>query len=249
MNILILEDEPKAAAELRRIVHTLRPTWTIGNCIASVAEAILWLRTAPTPDLIFSDIQLADGTSFEIFKSIPLQCPVIFCTAHDAYAIRAFEANGIDYILKPVSPARVEQAIERIGKLGVFLQTLHSIPARSPAPQTTSGRTLLVHQRDKIIPVPYSDIAYFYYNGALVSATLANGTAYALTCALDDLETETDPAQFFRANRQFIINAAYVADIQHGTARKLVVHMTTPAPRDIVVSKARSTAFLRWIAR
>jgi len=246
MKVLIIEDERKAAAELRSMILSLRPHWIIADILPSAAEAIEWLTENRSPGLIFSDIQLADTVSFRIFETVQTDCPIIFCTAYDEYAVQAFETNGIDYLLKPVDINRLERALSKLELL-----------QRSDAPASITRlisqlsaphkKTILVHLKEKIIPVPYTDIAYFYYAQGVVTIRLQNGASYHVSQGIDEIEAGADPYLFYRANRQFLVNRNSIRTIEKFFARKLVVMLTIETPETLVVSKAKASDFLTWI--
>jgi DNA-binding LytR/AlgR family response regulator len=254
MNVLIIEDEIKTARELKKLVEELRDDITVVDILPSVKAGINWFATHPTPDLVFSDIQLADGLSFDIYKAIPVHTPVIFCTAFDEYAIRAFEANGIDYLLKPVDENRLQQALDKYEKLkGVFAtekndyeKKLENLLARFT---NNYKSTLLIHFQEKIIPVKTADISFIHYANGIVSIYLANHQKHVTPSTLDELEDTLHPDQFFRANRQFIINRQAIVNVEHYFSRRLVVRLAFAPPENIIVSKVKSTEFLQWMER
>lgn len=253
MRVLIIEDERKAAQELKTLTLRLRPDWHVVGILASAAGAIDWLRDNKAPDLIFSDIQLADAVCFHIFESVPVKCPIIFCTAYDEYAIQAFETNGIDYVLKPIDKGRLEQSLKKLDDLRAALRP----PAGGPdyadigrwldrmAPMRE--RTILVHHKDRIIPVNHANIAFFYYGEGTVTVRLLDGNSYSMNQGIDEVEQTADPRLFYRANRQFLINRHAIRDIQRFFARKLVVKMSGDTPEPVIVSKAKASDFLRWL--
>jgi two-component system, LytTR family, response regulator LytT len=254
MNVLIIEDEIKTARELKRLIEQLRDDITVVDMLPSVKAGMQWFGAHPSPDLIFSDIQLADGLSFDIYKNIAVHTPVIFCTAFDEYAIRAFEANGIDYLLKPIDENRLQQALDKYEKLkGAFAvekkayeKRLDSLLARFT---NQYKHTLLVHFQDKIIPVKTEEIHFIHYSNGIVSVYTAHQQKYVLTSTLDDLEAMLNPEQFFRANRQFIINRNAIVNVEHYFSRRLVVRLAVVTPEHIIVSKVKSSDFLQWIER
>jgi DNA-binding LytR/AlgR family response regulator len=252
MRVLIIEDERKAAQELKSLVLGLRPGWIVVDILSSAAEAIEWFSENRQPDLVFADIQLADAVCFHIFETVPVRCPIIFCTAYDEYAIKAFQTTGIDYLLKPVDTVRLEQSLQKLDSLRAAFHTgghpaypdiARLMERIAPVP----GRTLLVHHKDRIIPVLHTDIAFFYYNQGAVTIRLLNGPAYAVGLGIDEVERTTDPRLFYRANRQFLINRRAIRDIERFFARKLVVKMTGETPEPVIVSKAKASDFLCWL--
>jgi len=253
MNVLIIEDEIKTARELKKLVEELREDITVSDILASVKAAIAWLESHPEPDLIFSDIQLADGLSFDIYKNTHIHTPVIFCTAFDEYAIRAFEANGIDYLLKPVDENRLQQALDKYEKLKAtfsiekndYEKKLENLLAQFTHSYKS---TLLIHFQEKIIPVKTSDISFIHYNNGIVSVYLHH-QKYVVPSTLDELETQLHPDVFFRANRQFIINRNAIVNVEHYFSRRLIVQLGVTTPENIIVSKVKAAEFLQWMEK
>jgi len=252
MNVLIIEDEIKTARELKNLVEQLRHDITVVDTLPSVKESIQWFMSHNAPDLVFSDIQLADGLSFDIFKNTPVHTPVIFCTAFDEYAIRAFEANGIDYLLKPVDENRLMQALDKYEKLKDVFSTEKSDYEKKLENLLTQfsnnyKTTLLIHFQEKIIPVRTADIAFIHYSNGIAAIYTSNNQKYIMTSTLDELEAMLQPDLFFRANRQFIINRGAIVNIEHYFSRRLVVRLNIPSPENIIISKVRSVEFLQWM--
>jgi DNA-binding LytR/AlgR family response regulator len=252
MNVLIIEDEIKTARELRSLVVALRHDITVLDILPTIKDSIQWLATHPAPDLVFSDIQLADGLSFDIFKNTPINTPVIFCTAFDEYAIRAFETNGIDYLLKPIDENRLQQALEKYDNLKDAFSTektsyekkLENLLSQFSGNYKT---TLLIHFQEKIIPVKTADIAFIHYTNGITSIHTHTNQKYVMPSTLDELEAMLQPDLFFRANRQFIINRQAIVNIEHYFSRRLVVRLAITTPENIIISKVRSAEMLQWL--
>jgi DNA-binding LytR/AlgR family response regulator len=258
MKVLIIEDERKAANELKSLVLSLRPGWDILDIIPSVGEAVEWLRENKMPDLIFSDIQLADAVCFQIFETIKVDCPIIFCTAYDEYAIKAFETSSIDYLLKPVDKFKLERSLIKLDNLRSMFSQHTGNPPGIPYSDLgkligqlspTTNRTILVHHKEKIIPVKYSDVAFFYYGQGVVMIRLNSGATHHISQTIDEIEAGADANLFYRANRQFIINRNAIRNIEKFFARKLVVKMSTDTPETLLVSKAKAADFLNWLEK
>lgn len=250
MTILIIEDEIKAARELERILYELDDTLKICAIIDSIEAGKQWFEEHESPDLIFSDIQLADGLCFDLFSQIGIKSPVIFCTAFDEYLMNAFDTNAISYLLKPVTKEKVEKALIKYAKFKEGFQKKSSVEQISDllkGLKLSYKTTLLVHQKEKIIPVQVKDIAFFYLDTPVVSITTLNNQKYALSSNLDDLEKSLDPAHFYRANRQFIINRKAIDNVERFFARKLVAQLSVKSPEQIIVSKAKASDFLKWL--
>lgn len=252
MKILIIEDERKAAQELKNILISLSPDYRIMDSLESVEDGVAWFASNTQPDLIFSDIQLADGLSFEIFRNLKTLPPIIFCTAFDEYALAAFEVNGIQYILKPITASKVQQSIERYLALrGSFINGTSNYPVDLQklidSVRPSYKTTILVDFKEKIIPVRVDDVQFFFADRGVITISLANGQNYFLNDTLEDFEKSLDPSQFFRANRQFIVKRTAIKDIERYFARKLILKLKVPAPQEIVVSKVRASALLEWL--
>jgi len=256
MNVLIIEDERKAALELQSLVLQIRPQWEIAAIIPSAADAIEWFHTVEKdnmPGLIFTDIQLADAVCFDIFEKIRISCPVIFCTAYDEYAIKSFETNSIDYLLKPVDKQKLERALAKLDNLKNLFATQHTMNLypdlgkliRELLP--AQNKSILIHQKEKIIPVLYADIAYFHYDEGIITIKLINGLSYHVSQGIDEIGSAADAGLFYRANRQFLINRHAIHSVEKFFARKLVIKMKTDTPEILVVSKARAGDFLTWL--
>jgi len=254
MRALIIEDEPKVSKELKNIILNLRPDISVLSTLESVEDTVAWLQHHEAPDIIFSDIQLSDGLSFDIFKKVTIHTPVIFCTAFDEYAIRAFETNGIDYLLKPIDENRLQQALDKYDTLKDAFSTektsyekkLENLLSQFPGNYKT---TLLIHFQEKIIPVKTADIAFIHYTNGVTSIYTHANQKFVLPSTLDELEGMLQPDQFFRANRQFIINRQAIVNIEHYFSRRLVVRLNISTPENIIISKVRSAELLQWIER
>ena len=248
MNVLIIEDELKAAKELEKIILSLEDVSI--RIIDSVEESLNYLSNDPPIDLIFSDIQLADGICFDIYKSIDIKSPIIFCTAFDEYMMEAFETNAVSYILKPVSIDKVDAALQKFRQMKkVFEPTEVSrvIEALSGQLKYPYKTALLVNQREKIIPVEVKQMAFLYLEEINVKITMLNGQEYFVTFSLDKLEKMLDPEMFYRANRQFLISRQAITNVERFFSRKLVAQLHVPTPENVVVSKAKASDFLRWL--
>ncbi len=254
MNVLIIEDEIKTAKEFKRLILGLDDTITVVDLLPSVKSAIQWFSTHPSPDLIFSDIQLADGLSFDIYTKVSVKAPVIFCTAFDEYAIRAFQVNSIDYLLKPIDENMLQQSLEKYKDLKTFFDTQptnYNARIASLAGQLNNSykRTLLVYVREKIIPIKTADLAYIHSANGSVNLVTGQDHKYAAQYTMEELESVLEPQQFFRANRQFIINRDVIQDVEQYFNRRLILKINCPTPEKIIISKLKSAEFLQWMER
>jgi two-component system, LytTR family, response regulator LytT len=250
MNVLIIEDESRSAKELAGIINKIDPTLNILAVLVSVEQSINWLSSNPQPDLIFSDIQLADGLSFEIYKTIKIRCPIIFCTAFDEYLMEAFDTNAISYLLKPISKDKVEKAIDKLKllqKTNTEYTQIIEIETLLKNLKSAYKSTLLVSSKEKIIPLQVKDIAYLCLDATLLQVCTMKNQKYFLTSSLDEMEKIIDPELFFRANRQFLINRNSISNVERFFSRKLVIKLTMDTPETIMISKVKSVEFLRWL--
>jgi two-component system, LytTR family, response regulator LytT len=250
MNVVIIEDEQYTAEDLEENLKKSIPDITIQAILMSVKEATIYLKNNAHPDLIFSDIQLGDGLSFEIFKNIKTTTPVIFITAFDEYALKAFESNGIDYILKPFNSKTIADTLNKFKtltsnksednkteKLLTYLQAYEKKPY-----------TILVYQKDKIIPLHGTDIALFYIKNDFVKVICFNGNQFTNSSTLEELEKNMG-TDFFRANRQYIVNRNAIKDVSQYFARKLSINLKIDYKEKVIVSKEKGSAFLSWLSQ
>lgn len=250
MKAVIIEDETAAARNLRAILEEVAPEIEVPAILDSIRQSLSWFATHPMPDLLFMDIHLADGESFHIFQEIEIEVPVIFTTAYDEYALKAFQVNSIDYLLKPIKPEDVAFALnkfkritqsEREQYISRMLNTL-----TTPSPFT---KTLLVSYKDKIIPVACESVAFFYSKNEKVSVRMLNGTAYPVDKTLNTLMESLDPMQFYRANRQFIIARHAIRELTVWSGNRLAVALSIHTEEQVLISKERVTDFKRWLTQ
>ncbi|HEY4337449.1 MAG TPA: LytTR family DNA-binding domain-containing protein [Puia sp.] len=235
MNIVIIEDEPLTAKDLAACILAAEPGVEIVASLASVGEANAWFRRNEMPDLIFSDIQLGDGKSFAVFEKLMQLVPVIFCTAHDDYALEAFRAAGIDYILKPFTEKTVGAAIAK------FKALKGAKAAASPV------GSILVYYKDRILPIKLGEIALFYLEKELVRLVGFDGKVYLVNKSLEELEGLAG-AGFYRVNRQFLVGRAAIKEVSQYFGRKLLLNMNIPFEEKITVGRLKVPAFLDWLA-
>lgn len=246
MKIVIIEDEPKTAKNLEKILNSIDSKFKIVEIIDSVEMGLEYFDESGFPDLIFSDIQIADGLSFEIFSIKSPTCPIIFCTAFDQYALQAFRVNGIEYLLKPFSQADVQRALQKYQNLTQNFTKKSSFQALLQELQKPKKQNILINYREKIIPLNLNSIPFFY---SINHQTIIyfEGKEQTINYSLDELENILDGNEFYRANRQFIVNRIFIKEIEHYFARKLMILLTQKSPENIVVSKAKASDFLRWM--
>lgn len=254
MRILIIEDEDLAADRLKKLLLEIEPTAEISGPVDTVSGAIEHLKLKTDYDLIFLDIQLADGRSFHIFNETDPGVPVIFTTAFDEYALQAFELNSIDYLLKPVNRAKLKAALEKYSRVRSLyngtnpnqqlMEILRNINKKAD-PQYR--QKFLINQGDSMIPVKSIEIACFYAEEKVVFMLTKENKRHLIPNTLDELETSLDPKQFFRVNRQFIISGDCIKKIHTYFNYKLKVNMLPNPGIEIIVSRSRSAQFKNWM--
>jgi len=250
MNIVIIEDELKAAKSLADLITALRPSYKIIAQLQSIESAVAYFSGNKEPDLVFLDIELADGQSFEIFKTITLRCPIIFCTAYGQYAMEAIKANGIDYVLKPFSRQDILNALEKVEGFKNFFQQ-ESVPdwnaLMSKIRVDDGKKSFLVFKNNKYTTVQTDAIAFFYIKEDATTLVTFQQQEYTIAQSLDQLAAVLSPKQFFRVNRQYLINFAAVKEVEHYFARKLFVRLVIPSPDKLLIGKEKTSAFLGWL--
>ena len=254
MNVLLIEDEWAAAHHMETILQAADLPVRIVAVLETVTDAVNWLRTHPTPDLAFVDIQLADGSSFDIFEQVATTFPIVFTTAYDEYAIRAFRVNSIDYLLKPIDEAAVRGSLQKYHQWHEPARwsssTLQKLLADLHSPLASAYKSsFLVHYRDRLLPVEARTFAYFYSKNRIVHAVTYDAKTYILEYTLEELEKQLNPSDFYRANRQHIVARKAVVDIAFYFNGRLLLNLTPPAPDRVVVSKARASEFKAWMSQ
>ncbi len=246
----IIEDEKLNADRLIRLLKEIRPEIQITAVIESIADTVNWLNNNPQPDVLLMDVRLCDGISFEIFEQIDIHCPVIFTTAYDEYAVRAFKYNSIDYLLKPVEPEELKAAIEKMEshQLPFNLSALDGL-TNFLSPKEYRTRFLLPY-RDGYKSLLVSEIAFLYTENRITYAQLRNeNQTVVLGQTLEELEQQLDPKQFFRANRQYIIHIDVIQHIFNHFNGKLKVELKRFPTTEILVSREKASAFKQWLDR
>lgn len=251
MKIVIIEDEKLTAEDLADVIVKLQPDVQLVATLGSVKEGLEYFKNNPAPDLIFSDIQLGDGLSFDIFKAINITAPIVFCTAYNEYALNAFRTTGIDYILKPVTALAVAQALNKYHTLRkefaaepVSYDTIFELFAHKKPQITTS---ILVNYKDRIIPVKTEQIALFYIQFEETNLLTFDGKNYVINKKMEELERSCGE-EFFRVNRQVLLNRKAVKDAAHFFSRKMVINLNIVFKETITISKEKTTPFLEWLA-
>ncbi len=249
MKVVIIEDEAPAARRLTGLIQECKPLAKIVAHFDSVETAVDWLQNNPAPDLAFMDIQLADGLSFDIFEATPVKCPVIFTTAYDEYAIKAFKVNSIDYLLKPIDKAELDNAFAKYDTLAQKPQN-DTIDIgeliKVFRPDTYKSR-FLVKQGQRLIPVGVDDIAYFYAEDKLVFMLTHAGNKYIVDYTVEQLESKLNPEKFFRTNRKVITSLDAVKDVHISFNGKLKIYLKPDLSEELFVSRERAPEFKNWL--
>lgn len=252
MNVLIIEDEIKTAKSLAQIITSVRPDAKIVATIQSVEKAVSFLTEGPQPDLIFMDIQLSDGLCFQIFELVKVIPPVIFCTAYDNYAIEAFKANGIDYLLKPFKKEHIESALEKLSNLKTYFSSekqlvpdLEMLLKKLGEPD--GKKSFLVFRQNKYVTVKTENVAFFYIHNETTSIMTFDQQQYAISQPLEEVQSIVPAAQFYRLNRQYLVNFDAIKEVEHYFARKLFVKLTIPTPEKLLIGKEKVSSFLTWL--
>ncbi|MBD2755124.1 LytR/AlgR family response regulator transcription factor [Spirosoma validum] len=275
MTILIIEDEEPTARKLQRLLADVMPTAHVVGMTVSVEESVDWLRTNPRPDLIFMDIELADGQSFDIFNRVAVASPVVFTTAYDDFAIKAFKVNSIDYLLKPVKEADLRQALDKLqqlknvladsaptnvtaleASLSNLLQQLQqaapatttpAIPALRPLPHATFRDRFLIKQGQRLFSVSTEEVAYFFSRNKLSFLKTRDEHEWLVDYTMDELSQMLDPRRFFRLNRQVIAELRAVDKVHLYFNGKLKINLRPAFEEEVVVSREKAGELKGWL--
>lgn len=245
--ILIVEDEKPNADRLIRLIKTIRPKALVIAVLDSITDSIEWLTQNENPDVVLMDVRLSDGLSFEIFEKIKIDCPIIFTTAYDEYAVKAFKYNSIDYLLKPVEQEELEAAFKKMETKPDLAhnESIYGL-LNYLQPKEFRSRFLLPY-RDGYKSVLVRDVVFFYSELKITRARLYNGVDEILPQTMEELEHQLDPKQFFRANRQYIIHIDGVERIHNYFNGKLKVEMNGNPNAEIIVSREKSNVLKSWM--
>jgi len=251
MKVLIIEDEAPAFRRLQKVLEEVKPSIEILEVIDSVSDSIKWLQNHSMPELIFMDIQLSDGLSFEIFEEVKITTPVIFTTAFDEYMLRAFKVSSIDYLLKPIKKEELEKSLNKYEELKKSFGTpelpdLNELISKIKLDEKKYKCRFLVKQGDRLTSITTKDIAFFYTNNGLVYIKTHGGRNHMIDYTLDELEQQLEPDKFYRANRQFIINFPSIKTVHKWYKGKLKLETYLPTDSEITVSAEKASAFKEW---
>jgi DNA-binding LytR/AlgR family response regulator len=274
MTVLLLEDEYPAAERLQRLLRQAEPAAEVLAVLDTVAGALAWLAAHPAPDLILADIQLADGLSLEIWEQVVVPSPVVFTTAFDAYAIRAFQANSVAYLLKPVKLPELQAALAKLrqwpinelkikneelkieldsaekifnSSFLIFNSPIERLLDALPRPGRPYKTRFLVRQGEQLLPLPVTEVAWFLSRNETTTLVATDGRRFVVDYTLEQLEGLLDPAQFFRLNRQVLAQLPAVQRLHPHFNGKLLVELHPAAPEEVLVSREKSSAVKAWL--
>jgi DNA-binding LytR/AlgR family response regulator len=256
MKYLIIEDEVPAQRLIEGLLRELRPGWEAAACLDSVESAVNWLNSHPHPDVIFMDIQLSDGLSFDILEQVEIESMIIFTTAYDEYAIRAFSVNSIDYLLKPIKKSELVKALEAYdrytkkmvssrNKIMDAAELANAVKEAKPRCRTR----FLVSRGEVFFPLAVEATAYIFSRHRITSAVTFEGKRHVIDFTLDRLQEQLDPEMFFRVSRQFIVNIEAVAKVHTFFNGKLVLETSPGYDEKIMISREKARQFKLWLDR
>lgn len=250
MKVVIVEDERLAAEKLAGLLVQTEPEIQIVKVLESVEESVNWFATHDAPDLVFMDIQLEDGISFEIFEAIKITAPVIFTTAFDQYAIRAFKVNSVDYLLKPISKDELNAAFSKFKALHLGEDLLEEKVSRVIEQLTRRYKSrFLIRVGTRFQSVPVSKICSFFVEERCTFLQTREGKRYDLDYSLDQLKTMIDPEQFFRVSRNFLVNINCIEEIISYSVTRLKLKLENCPDEGVIVSRDKVSEFKRWMDR
>lgn len=248
MTVLIIEDEPRAANQLQKLLANCNFSYTLTAILDSIEESVKWFNANPMPSLCFMDIQLADGLCFEIFKKVQVQCPIIFLTAFDQYAIKAFKVNSIDYLLKPVQKEVLEAALQKFNqqKASTLLNSALVDKLLTDLQTPKYRDTILVQSGSNLLPLPITEILYFNSEDSLTLA-VTHQKKYIVQDTLEQLVPTLNPALFFQINRGKIIAKNAITLVQKYFNQRLLVNLKIKTDLACIVSRPRVSQFKAWL--
>ena len=254
MNVIIIEDESLIAKNMQRLLHEIDSGIKVLAVLDSVAASVKWLNANAHPDLLFCDIQLSDGISFDIFSQVKIDKPVIFTTAYNDYAIRAFKVNSVDYLLKPIDKEYLQTALQKFkkhyqsGPIGGVTEQLKELmqTLANPAEKKYKER-FLAHYKSGIVPLPESKVAYFFKDTIIYLVTTDNEKLVTDYSTIDEIEEVVNPKKFFRSNRQSIIQIDQVETYKKHDTGKIEVHLKCDKSLHIDVSREKANDFVNWL--
>lgn len=245
LKVLIVEDEPMAQANLSRTLQKYYPDLEIVGMTSSVSGTVEWLKEH-SADVIFMDVELSDGDCFSIFRQINVDAKIVMTTAYDSYAVKAFEVNSVDYLLKPIEKEDLDRAVQRC-RNSAGVTDMSSLLSTISGTQHEYRKKFMVRLNDKILPVPVNDIAYFLSEDKITWMFTSDGSKYVMDQSLDILSSQLSPSRFFRISRGCIIASSAVQSIIKLQGGRLKINAVPRSGPEILVSRSRSEDFLQWL--
>lgn len=247
---LLVEDEIAAANRLTKMLRDVEPEIQILGVCDSIESTVKWLETNPQPELIFLDIHLADGSSFKIFEQVSVKCPIIFTTAYDQYALKAFKVNSIDYLLKPIKREELAFSIKKYRESQpVPLDFLSLISEIKKQKEPQYQQRFVVQYADKLKSIDTNEIAYFVAQEKSVFLVSKGGPSYTIDYTLEKLESILDPCKFFRINRKFMISISSIGSMHFYTKSRVKIDLNPKPDSEAIVSSERAADFKEWLNR
>jgi DNA-binding LytR/AlgR family response regulator len=249
MKTIIIEDEKLAAERLEELIHEIDSSIEVTAKLTSIEQSIKWLKQNK-PDLIFLDIQLEDGLSFSIFEKVDADVPIIFITAYDQYAIKAFKLNSLDYLLKPIKKDELRESLNKYKNIkSSYLVDFEEIIRNIQAKDIGYKKRFLIQYGQKIKKVEVDEAAYFYAMEKSVFLTTLTGNTYPIDYTLDKLQEILNPEKFFRINRKMILKFDAIKNMIPYSRSRIKIELTPPEPNDVeaLVSVERASAFKEWM--
>ncbi len=248
MNVLIIEDEPATAKRLQKLLYEIDPEVNIISVLDTVDESVSFFKSGNEAELVFMDIHLADGNSFDIFKQVSVKSPVIFTTAYDQYAIKAFKVNSIDYLLKPIKKEELTASLKKFNtsikpKTADYEALINILKQQQQ--EHLSRIMIRIGQEIRTIDIP--EVAYFPIENKSLYAVMKNGKRYLLDLTMDQLEKQLDPKQFFRINRSMVINYDAISKMVSYSKSRIKIELIPPFEKDAITSTDRSGDFKDWL--
>ena len=249
MKVVIIEDEKPAVDNIIHCLNEANIPVKMVQTLGSVNASVKWFKMNPPPDVIFMDIQLSDGLSFNIFKGCSIECPVIFITAYDKYLIEAFEYNSIDYLLKPIDQNKFNNSIKKYNQLQTHFANNHASLLEYLNQQDTRKRRMVVRKGVEFITIRMEDIVYFFSEHKIVFLVDKERKKYMVEKkSLAEMQEELDHQMFFRINRKFIVNANYISNFKPIENSKILVTLTLPLNEQLIISQENAPVFKKWIS-
>lgn len=245
-NILIIEDEKPNSDRLLRLINNIFKNVAI-VVLESVSDSLDWFKSNSQPDVILLDVRLSDGLCFEILENVKIKCPIIFTTAFDEYAIKAFKVNGIDYLLKPIDENELTEAFEKVRLISGEKQSIPIDNLIQFLKPTEYRNRFLLPYKDGFKMIMVSDISFFYSELKITKAKLQNGLEETIFCTMEELEKQLDPKLFFRANRQYIIHIDSVQYVHNYFNGKLKILLKKNPELEIIVSRDKAMFLKKWL--